>query len=152
MMIWFAGILQDTCCNKTDENKTNKKKTLSWVWCLFHNYARIDWHHVTSVRFTANTQITNFSFQVLVRRKSLFFNFLDSTLIFFLSEWKHTFLGAPSQDRTSFSPAIGLLFGCVLEGPHGSTNATWKSEGSAKCGEEICNWVVRNKKLMKNKV
>ena len=26
MMIWFAGILQtNTCCNKTDENKTNKK-------------------------------------------------------------------------------------------------------------------------------
>ena len=25
MMIWFAGILQDTCCNKTNENKTTKK-------------------------------------------------------------------------------------------------------------------------------
>ena len=25
MMIWFAGILQNTCCNKTNQNKTNKK-------------------------------------------------------------------------------------------------------------------------------
>ena len=110
MMIWFAGVLQDTCCNKTDENKTNKKKTLTWVWCLFHNYARIDWHHVTSVRFTANTQIANFSFQVLVRRKSLFFNFLDSTSIFLLSEWKHIFLGAPSQERTSVFPCYWTTF------------------------------------------
>ena len=62
------------------------------------------------VRFTANTQITNFSFQVLVRRKSLFFNFLDSTSIFLLSEWKHIFLGAPSQDRTSFFPCYWTTF------------------------------------------
>ena len=153
MMIWFAGVLQDTCCNKTDENKTNKKKTLTWVWCLFHNYARIDWHHVTSVRFTANTQIANFSFQVLVRRKSLFFNFLDSTSIFLLSEWKHIFFGRTlARSHQRFSLLLDYFFGCVLEETHGSTNATWKSEGSAKCGEEICNWVVRNKKLMKNKV
>ena len=29
MMIWFAGILQNTCCNKANKNKTTKKKTLS---------------------------------------------------------------------------------------------------------------------------
>ena len=28
MMIWFAGILQNTCCNKANKNKTTKK-TLS---------------------------------------------------------------------------------------------------------------------------
>ena len=101
MMIWFAGISQNTCCNKIDENKTNKK-TVSCECGVFFTIKRIDWNYVTSVRFTANTQITNFSFQVLIRRKSLVFNFLDSTSIFFLSEWKHIFLGAPSQDRTSF--------------------------------------------------
>ena len=29
MMIWFAGILQNTCCNKANKNKTTTKKTLS---------------------------------------------------------------------------------------------------------------------------
>ena len=115
MMIWFAGVLQDTCCNKTDENKTNKKKTLSWVWCLFHNYARIDWHHVTSVRFTANTQIANFSFQVLVRRKSLFFNFLDSTLIFFLSEWKHIFWARPPKIAQAFRLLLDYFLDAFLK-------------------------------------
>ena len=27
MVIWFAGILQNTCCNKINENKNNKIKT-----------------------------------------------------------------------------------------------------------------------------
>ena len=109
MMIWFAGILQNTSCNKTCENKTNQK-TLSCECGVFFTITRFDWHYVTSVRFTANTQITNFSFQVLVRRKSLFFNFLDSTSIFLLSEWKHIFLGAPSQDRTSVFPCYWTTF------------------------------------------
>ena len=26
MKIWFAGILQNTCCNKTNENKTKKTR------------------------------------------------------------------------------------------------------------------------------
>ena len=39
-MIWFTGILQNTC-NKTNESKRNKqtKKTELWVWCLLHSYA-----------------------------------------------------------------------------------------------------------------
>ena len=108
-MTWFAGILRNTRCNKTNENKTNQK-TLSCKCGVFYTITRIDWHYVTSVCFTANAQITNFSFQVLIRRKSLFFNFLDSTSIFFLSEWQHMFLGAPFQDRTSFFPTHGQLF------------------------------------------
>ena len=40
MMIWFAGILQNTCCNKTDENKTNKKN--HWVECgVFYSITRV---------------------------------------------------------------------------------------------------------------
>ena len=152
MMIWFAGISQNSCCNKIDENKTNKK-TLSCECGVFFTIKRIDWNYVTSVRFTANTQITNFSFQVLIRRKSLVFNFLDSTSIFFLSEWKHIFLGAPSQDRTSFFRCYWTTFLDVfLKKRMAALMQLGSRKGVLKCGEEICNWVVRNKKLMKNKV
>ena len=44
MMIWFAGILQKTCCNKTSENKTNQK-TLSCecgvCYTITHVYCRV---------------------------------------------------------------------------------------------------------------
>ena len=44
-MIWFADILQNTCCNKANENKT--KKTLSCVCGVFYTIARTDYvsHH-----------------------------------------------------------------------------------------------------------
>ena len=29
MMIWFAGILQNACCNNANKNKTTTNKTLS---------------------------------------------------------------------------------------------------------------------------
>ena len=114
MMIWFAGILQNTSCNKTSENKTNQK-TLSCECGVFFTITRIDWHYVTSVRFTANTQITNFSFQVLVRRKSLFFNFLDSTLIFFLSEWKHIFWARPPKIAQAFRLLLDYFLDAFLK-------------------------------------
>ena len=41
MMIWFAGILQYTCCNKTNENKTNKKM-LSFECGVFYTITRVD--------------------------------------------------------------------------------------------------------------
>ena len=108
-MIWFAGISQNTSCTNSNENKTTQK-TLSCKCGVFYTITRIDWHYVTSVRFTANTQITNFSFQVPSTSKIIIFHFLDSTSIFFLSEWKHIFLGAPFQDRTSFSPCYWTTF------------------------------------------
>ena len=43
MMIWFAGILQNTCCNKTNENKTNKKKTLSCECSVFYTITHVDY-------------------------------------------------------------------------------------------------------------
>ena len=46
--------------------------------------------------------------------------FLDSTATFFWREWKHIFLGAPSQRRSRFFPPFLLLFGCVLEETHGN--------------------------------
>ena len=39
MMIWIAGILQNTCCNKTNENKT--KKTLSCECGVFYTITRV---------------------------------------------------------------------------------------------------------------
>ena len=107
----------------------------------------------TSVRFTANTQITNFSFQVMSTSKIIIFQFFGLYLHFFL-EWMETHLFGRALPRSHklFPLLLDYFCGCVLEETHGSTNVTWKSEGSAKCGEEICNWVVRNKKLMKNKV
>ena len=42
MMIWFAGILQYTCCSKTNENKTNKKM-LSFECDVFYTITRVDY-------------------------------------------------------------------------------------------------------------
>ena len=65
------------------------KKTLSCVWC----------HASDRVCFTANTPMTNFSFQVLVRRRSLFSIFLDSTSIF-LFDWLGTHLFGRTLTRS----------------------------------------------------
>ena len=127
--------------------KQTKKHWQSCECGVFYTITHIDWHYVTSVCFTANTlntlQITNFSFQIIVGRKSLFCIFLDSTSIFFESKWEHNFLGAPSQDRTSFfsCPWITFLDAFLkkrMAPPPGIR------ERSAKCWIEICNWVVRN--------
>ena len=90
------------------------------------------------------TQITNFSFQVLVRRKSLFFQFFGLHLHFFLEhEWKHVFLGAPSQDRISFfSCRLTTFLDAFLK--KRMAPPTWKSQWNAICWVQICNWVVRN--------
>ena len=42
MMIWFAAILQNTCCNKTNENKTNQK-TVSCECGVFYTITRVDY-------------------------------------------------------------------------------------------------------------
>ena len=48
MMIWFAGILQDTCCNKTNENKTNEqKKKLSCECGVFYTITRVDYRVIS---------------------------------------------------------------------------------------------------------
>ena len=89
------------------------KKTLSCVWC----------HASDRVCFTANTQMTNFSFQVLVRRRSLFLIFLDPSSLFLL-DWligNTSFWAHPYKIAQAFFPAHGLLFGCVLEETHGTT-------------------------------
>ena len=46
MMIWFTGILQNTFCNKTNENKTNKK-TLSCQFGVFYSIARVDYRVIS---------------------------------------------------------------------------------------------------------
>ena len=141
MMIWFAGILQNTCCNNTNKNKTNKK-TLSCKCGVFYTITRIDWHYVTSVCFTANTQITHFSFQVLVRRKSLF-QFFGLYLHFFL-EWIGTHLfgrALPRSHKLLSYPWTTFLDAFLKKR---MAPPSWKPEGIAKCRLEICNWVVRN--------
>ena len=42
MMIWFAAILKNTCCNYTNENKT-KKNTLSCECGVFYTITRVDY-------------------------------------------------------------------------------------------------------------
>ena len=88
------------------------KKTLSCVWC----------HASDRVCFTANTHMTNFSFQVLVRRRSLFSIFLDSTSIF-LFAWLGTHLFGRTLTRSHklFFLPMDYFFGCVLEETHGTT-------------------------------
>ena len=68
------------------------KKTLSCVWC----------HASDRVCFTANTHMTNFSFQVLVL--GLYLNFFVC-LIGNTSFWAH-----PYKIAQAFFPAHGLLF------------------------------------------
>ena len=88
------------------------KKKLSCVWC----------HASDRVSFTANTQMTNFSFQVLVRRRSLFLIVLDSRSLFLL-DWLGTHLFGRALTRSHkllFLP-MDYFFGCVLEETHGTT-------------------------------
>ena len=128
-MIWFAGILQNTCCNRINENKTKKKH---WVVCgvftQFRAFTYMESHASDRVCFTANTQMTNFSFQV--RRRSLFFNFFGLSLHFF--SWTHPFGPNLTRSHIFFSCPWTTFLGCVLEETHG------------KCRLEICNWVLRN--------
>ena len=46
MMTWFAGISQDACCNKTNENKTNKK-LLSCECGVFFTIMRVDYRVIS---------------------------------------------------------------------------------------------------------
>ena len=145
MMIWFAGMLQNTCCNKINENKTKKTIELcvvSFTW--FRAFTYIVSHASDRVCFTANTQMTNFLFQALVRRRSLFFNFFGLYLHFFSWVIRNTsFWARPYEIAQAFFPAHGLLFGDAFLKKR-MAPPSWKPEGIAKCRLEICNWVVRN--------
>ena len=89
------------------------KKTLSGGW----------WHASDRVCFTANTQMASFSVQVLVRRRSLFSIFLDSSSLFFLLDWleTHLFGRALTKSHMLFSCPWTTFLGCVLEETHGTT-------------------------------
>ena len=116
--------------------KIKQKQTLSCqVWCLLNSCA----HCLTlcHTSFTANTQITNFFIAGTSRSNIIIFHFLDSaSIFFFLSEWKHIFLGAPSQDRTSFFSYPWTTFLDAFLKKRMAT-PTWKSKGSAECRVEI---------------
>ena len=109
------------------------KKTLSCVWC----------HASDRVCFTANTQMTNFSFQVLVRRRSLFLIFLDPSSLFLL-DWLGTHLFGRTLTRSHklfFLPMDYFLDAFLKKR---MAPPSWKPEGIANCRLEICIWVVRN--------
>ena len=78
------------------------KKTLNCVWC----------HASDKVCFTANTQMTSFSFQVLVRRRSLFLIFLDSSSLSLL-DWleTHLFGRALTRSHKLFFLPMDYFFG-----------------------------------------
>ena len=46
MMIWFAGVLQNTSCNKTNEIKQTKK-TVSCECGAFYTNTRVDYEAVS---------------------------------------------------------------------------------------------------------
>ena len=46
MMVWFAGILQNNCCNQTNKNKTNQK-TLSCECGVFFTIMRVDYRVIS---------------------------------------------------------------------------------------------------------
>ena len=97
---------------QTDCLTCAKKKTLSCLLC----------HASDRVCFTANTQMTNFSFQLLVRRRSLFSIFLDSSSLF-LPDWlgTHIFGSTLTRSHQLFFLPMDYFFGCVLEETHGTT-------------------------------
>ena len=47
MIIWFAGIVQDTCCNKINENKTKNKNPLSCECGVFHTTILVDYRVIS---------------------------------------------------------------------------------------------------------
>ena len=47
MIIWFAGIVQDTCCNKINENKTKNKNPLSCECGVFYTITRVDYRVIS---------------------------------------------------------------------------------------------------------
>ena len=123
-MIWFSGILQNTCCNKINENKT--KKPLNCVWCLLHNFAHsltLCHMHQTECVLLQTHKLLIFLFQALVRRRSLLFNFFGLYLHFF--SWvignTSSVLGAPLKIAPAFFLPMDYFFGCVLEETHGTT-------------------------------
>ena len=130
-MIWFAGILQNTCCNRINENKTKKNTELCVVF--LHNFAHsLTWSHMHQTECVLLRTHKWLIFHFRYADNHYFSIFLDSLSIFFL---EHILLGGPLQDRTFFFSCPWTTFlGCVLEETHGTT----------KCRLEICNWVVRN--------
>ena len=130
----FLGAPSQDRARQTD-CLTCAQKTLSCVWC----------HASDRLCFTANTQMTNFSFQVLVRRRSLFLIFLDLSSLFLL-DWLETHLFGRALTRSHklfFLPWWTILFWDAFLKKRMSP-PSWKPEGIAKCRLQICNWVVRN--------
>ena len=119
MMIWFAGILQNTCCNNS--KKIQQKK--HWVVSVMSfNYAH--WVSHQCVRYE-NTQKKHTNLTHLVSGASEINIFIVFGLLrhFFLGWMDAHFLGAPSQDRKwGFSTFVRCVmhFGCVLEETHGA--------------------------------
>ena len=126
----FLGAPSQDRARQTDCLTCGQKK-LSCVWC----------HASDRVSFTANTQMTNFSFQVLVRRRSLFLIVLDSRSLFLL-DWLGTHLFGRALARSHkllFLPMTTFLDAFLKKR---MAPPSWKPEGIAKCRLE--NWVVRN--------
>ena len=126
-MIWFAGILQNTCCNKVNENKT-KKNTELCMCGVFDIISRVYLHCVTCIRqsvfYCKHTNDSFFISGTSTPTMIIFHFFWTLPPIFCLSDhWEDIFLGAPLQDRTSFFLCPWSTFlGCVLEETHGTTN------------------------------
>ena len=47
MMIWFAGISLDTCCNNTNANKTTTKKALCCECGVFYTITHVDYRVIS---------------------------------------------------------------------------------------------------------
>ena len=97
MMIWFAGILQNACCNNANKNKTTTNKTLSCeCGLLTRNYAHLLTLSVESTCSTVKTQRTNFS--ISGTSKIIYFcGFLALPPLFFRRLMETSHLGAPLE-------------------------------------------------------
>ena len=92
-MIWFAGRLQNTCCNKGKKNKTNIKHWVVSVMSL--NYAHWVTFECRNSVFAMKTQTNSFNFSC-VGNQSVYL-FLDSSATFFKGDGRTCFGRALSR-------------------------------------------------------
>ena len=100
MMIWFAGILQNACCNNANKNKTTTGKTLSCECGLLTQLRAFTDVKCRVNCSTVKTQTTNFS--ISGTSKIIYFcGFLALPPLFFRRLMETSHLGAPIRDLQS---------------------------------------------------
>ena len=136
MTIWFAGILQNTCCNNGKKNKTKIK--LRVVSVVYFNYIKCRISVFAMKTHTKKTQkLTHLLSGASEINKFIFFGLLRH---FFLGWMDTHFLGTPFQDRTWLFSTFAY---CILDAFLKKRMALriWKSD--VKCWRKGRNFNIK---------